>query len=66
MVTTTDGGSIAVGPAIVNLGGRRYASQRVTVLRDHDHITVYQPDGSPIGHLHVDFTTTYQRLRPAA
>jgi putative transposase len=65
-LTTTDTGNIYVGPVIVNLGGRRYGSQRVTVLRDHDHITVYAADGQPIGHLHVDFTLGYQRLQPAA
>jgi hypothetical protein len=38
----------------------------VTVLRDHDHITVYTADGHPIGHLHVDFTVSFQLLQPAA
>jgi transposase InsO family protein len=66
VVTTSDTGGLQVGPVIVNLGGRRFGSQRVTVLRDHDHITVYTADGQPIGHLHVDFTLGYQRLQPAA
>ena len=65
VVTTSDKGGIRVGPVIVNLSGR-YASQRVTVLRDGDHITVYTTHGHPIGHLHIDFTIGYQRLQPAA
>jgi putative transposase len=66
VVTTSDTGGIRVGPVIVNLGGRRYGSQRVTVLRDGDHITVYTAEGHPIGHLHVNFDLGYQRLQPAA
>ena len=65
VVTASDTGGIRVGPVIVNLSAR-YAHQRVTVLRDHNHITVYTTDGQPVGHLHVDFTRGYQRLRPAA
>ena len=65
LLVTTDSGNVQLGPTIIGLG-RRYGSQRVTVLRDHDHITVYDPDGTPIGHLQVDFALPYQRLRPAA
>ena len=65
VVTSTDTGGIHVGPVIVNLS-RRYGNQRVTVLRDHDHITVYTADGHPIGHLNVDFTLSYQRIQLAA
>jgi transposase InsO family protein len=65
VLTSSDKGGIRVGPVTVNLSAR-YASQRVTVLRDHDHITVYTAEGRPIGHLHIDFTLGYQRLQPAA
>jgi putative transposase len=66
VVTTSDTGGIRVGPVIVNLGGRRYGGQQVTVLHNGDHITVYTADGIPVGHLHVDFTIGYQHLQPAA
>jgi putative transposase len=65
VVTSSDCGNIRVGPVIVNLSAR-FAGQRITVLRDHDHITVYTADGDPVGHLHIDFTIGYQRLQPAA
>ena len=63
---TNDTGSIRIGPVWVNLGGRSHGHQRVTVLRDHDHITVYHADGHPLGHLHIDFNVSYQLLKPAA
>jgi len=63
--TTSDTGNITIGPIQVGLG-RTHAKQRVTVIRDHDHITVYHADGQPIGHLALDHTKTYQTLRPAA
>lgn len=47
--------------------GRARAGTTVTAIRDHDHVTFYQHDGSPIGHLHIDYTKRYQgTLTPAA
>jgi putative transposase len=66
VLTTSDTGHIRIGPVIINIGGRPFGHQRVTVLRDHDHITVYHADGHPLGHLHIDFNLPYQQLRPAA
>lgn len=64
VLATTDTGNISIGPAVVNLG-RRYARQSVTVLLDGDHLTVYDTTGQPIGHLHIDYTKTYQSVRAA-
>jgi hypothetical protein len=36
------------------------------VIRDHDHITVYDSNGKPLGHLRLDYAKTCQPLRPAA
>lgn len=60
-------GHIRLGRATrINLG-KTHARLRVTVIRDGNHITVYNPDGHLLGHHHIDPTTTYQgTLRPAA
>ena len=65
VLITSESGNIRVGPITVGLG-RAYSSRRVTVIRDHDHITVYHSDGKPLGHLRLDYAKTYQPLRPAA
>lgn len=64
-VLASNKGNIRVGPLIIGLG-HRHKHHHMTVLRDRDHITVYQADGQPVGHLHLDYTKTYQPLRPAA
>jgi putative transposase len=54
------------GPVKFNVGAAR-ACTTVTVIRDHDHVTVYTSDGAPIGHLRIDYTKKYQgTLKPAA
>jgi putative transposase len=40
--------------------GRAHAGLTVTVLRDGDHITVYDPHGEVLGHQHLDLTKRYQ------
>jgi putative transposase len=65
VLTASDTGNIYTGPIQVGLG-RHHAGLRVTVVRDHDHITVYHADGHSIGHLNLDHDQTYQRIRPAA
>jgi putative transposase len=55
------------GPAHTFTVGRAMAGDTVTVLRDGDHITVYDPAGQVLGHQHLDLTKRYQgRLTPAA
>ena len=34
--------------------GTAHAGTTVTAIRDGNHVTVYDPDGQPIGHLHLD------------
>jgi len=59
-------GVIRVGWSSVSVGAHR-AGQKVTVLRDGDHIVVYDRTGSVLGHLHLDAGKRYQgQLRPAA
>jgi putative transposase len=65
--TISRSGKIAVAEQLTISLGRHRAGQTVTVIRDHDHITVYTPDGDPLGHLHLDHTKRYQGpLTPAA
>jgi putative transposase len=61
----TNGDIHLTGGTFVSIG-RAHAGSRVTVLFDGDHVTVYRPTGSPLGHLHIDWTQTRQQLRPAA
>ncbi|PRZ28614.1 integrase-like protein [Antricoccus suffuscus] len=37
--------------------GALYARQRLTIVTDGDHVTVYKPNGQPLGHLHIDTAT---------
>ncbi len=48
------------GPGHTFSLGRALAGQTVTVLRDGDHIPVYNPDGDVLGHHHLDLTKRYQ------
>jgi putative transposase len=61
----TNGDIHLTGGTFVSIG-RAHAGSRVTVLFDGDHLTIYSPTGSPLGHLHIDWTQTRQQLRPAA
>jgi putative transposase len=66
ILTVFSNGDIRLtGPAVVSIG-RAHAGSKVTVLLDGDHVTVYNPDGKTLGHLHIDWTQTRQHLRPAA
>jgi transposase InsO family protein len=65
-LTVSSSGEICLtGPAVVSIG-RHHAGTKVTVLLDGDHATVYHPNGTPLGHLHIDWTQPRQQLRPAA
>lgn len=66
VLTVFSNGDIRLtGPTVVSIG-RAHAGTRVTVLLDGDHVTVYGPNGNPLGHLHIAWTQTRQQLRPAA
>jgi hypothetical protein len=47
--------------------GTPWAGTTVTIIRDHGHVTVYAPDGTPVGHLRINYDKDYQGpLTPAA
>jgi putative transposase len=65
-LTVTANGTIKLGNHKISLGTHR-ARQRITAIRDHDRVTCYTPDGTPIGHIHLNHDKTYQgSLTPAA
>jgi putative transposase len=65
-LTIAPNGTIAVGDAQISIGRHR-AGQHVTAIRDHDRITVYTPDGQPLGYLRIDYARRHQgTLTPAA
>jgi putative transposase len=65
-LTVTANGTITLGTLKISVGKDR-AGQHVTAIRDHDRVTAYTPDGTPIGHLHLNHDKTYQgSLTPAA
>ena len=42
--------------------GTTYARTTVTAIRDGNHVTVYHPDGQPLGHFHLDPDKNYITL----
>jgi putative transposase len=66
ILTVFSNGDICLtGQTMVSIG-RAHAGSRVTVLLDGDHATIYSLSGTPLGHLHIDWTQNRQQLRPAA
>jgi putative transposase len=57
----SDTGTIGVGKARIGIG-RAYARQTLTAIRDNNHVTVYRPDGTPIGHAHITPGRSYNPL----
>ena len=65
-VTISTSGNIKISRLRIHLGTKR-AGQTVTAIRDNGHVTVYAPDGTPLGHLHLNHDKRYQGpLKPAA
>lgn len=54
-------GSIRVGHGQTTNIGKTWAGTTVVAIRDANHITIYDPDGRPIAHGHLDPTRTYIR-----
>lgn len=54
-------GAIAVAGHRTSVG-TRYAGTVVTAIRDGNHITIYTPDGQPIGYFHLDPDRDYITL----
>lgn len=63
-VAVSANGAIRIGRHTTSIG-RTYAGSTATVIRDGDHATVYDPDGQPIGHVHLDPAKRYASLSRA-
>jgi putative transposase len=65
-LTVAPNGSIGLGGLAIQIG-QPHAGTKVTAIRDNGHVTVYAPDGTPLGHLHLNHDKRYQGpLTPAA
>jgi putative transposase len=58
-LTVHPNGTISLGGLSINVTKAR-AGTKVTAIRDSGHVTVYTPDGTPLGHLHLHHDKTYQ------
>ncbi|WP_116511149.1 DDE-type integrase/transposase/recombinase [Micromonospora sp. B006] len=56
-------GAIAVAGHRTSVG-TTHAGTTVTAIRDNNHVTIYHPDGQPIGHLHLNPDKNYIPLTP--
>lgn len=66
-LTVAANGTIHLGSGHLISVGRDRAGTTVTAIRDHTHVTVYTPSGTPLGHLHINHAKRYQgTLTPAA
>jgi putative transposase len=66
-LTVAPNGTLSIGSNYLISVGRPRAGQTLTAIRDHDHVTIYTPDGDPLGHLHLNTGKHYQgTLTPAA
>jgi transposase InsO family protein len=65
-LTVAANGTITLGSLKIGIGAT-HAGQAITAIRDHDRVTAYHPDGTPLGHIHLNHDKTYQGpLTPAA
>jgi putative transposase len=47
--------------------GNAWTGQKLTLILDGDHVTVYAPAGQPLGHITLDHQRRHQgKLHPAA
>ena len=60
----SDTGTLAIGHGQRLSVGAHRRGQTLTVLRDHNHITIYTTDGDPIGHATLTTDRAYIRLTP--
>jgi putative transposase len=61
--TVAADGSISIAGRRTSIG-RAHTGNTVTAIRDGNHITVYTPDGQPIGYLHLQPGKKYLALTP--
>lgn len=59
--TVYDTGVIRVGSHRIGIGRSQLGNQ-LTAIRHHDHATIYNLDGQPIGHAHLNPDKTYAPL----
>jgi putative transposase len=65
-LTVAANGTIRLGGLTISTGAR-HAGTRLTAIRDNGHVTVYDPGGNLLGHLHLNHDKGYQGpLTPAA
>jgi putative transposase len=65
-LTVAPNGTIGLGGLFIHIGAS-HAGTRLTAIRDNGHVTVYTPDGTPLGHLHLNHDKRYQgTITPAA
>jgi putative transposase len=65
-LTVAANGSVRLGGLAIHIGNAR-AGTKVTAIRDNGHVTIYDPAGTPLGHLHLNHAKHYQGpLTPAA
>lgn len=64
-VKVTRDGAITVRSAQITVG-LPHAGQRLTALLDGNHLTVYGPDGTPLGHINLDYSRLHQGRLTAA
>jgi len=60
----SDTGTIAIGHGQRVSVGRHRHGQTLTLIRDHNHITVYTTDDDPLGHTTLTTARAYTRLTP--
>jgi putative transposase len=66
-LTVAPNGTVTMGARTTIHIGSAKAGQAITAIRDHDHVTVYNAAGEPLGHLHLNHDKRYQDpLTPAA
>lgn len=62
----TSNGTVTVRSRAIYIG-TTWTGQRLTLILDGDHVTVYAPGGQPLGHITLDHQRRHQgRLHPAA
>jgi putative transposase len=65
-LTVRPNGTISLGGLHIYITTSR-AGTKVTAIRDHHRVTVYTPDGDPLGHITLDHDKHYQgTIIPAA
>jgi putative transposase len=57
-------GTISIGRGRIGVG-TAHTGHTVTAIRNANHVTVYDPNGDPLGHINLDPAKSYTPLTPA-